>query len=273
VQFSREVSDILGKQDNISDYDDYEFLQAVDAKIDSLAAIVKRVPLTIEIVRSALEMVCAKLPPNDKKEEQFSDSAIWQTAIQLADKYKVYFVTTDGAFFEQAKEGSVAAHNIQVDCERSAGTLSIHRGIASCLAALNEEIPKVDAALIESSIVFHTAALIDIELELEGLKPLGPRTVESRAYALPAGDQIAIDFTVKERCQPIAVDDPRTGAACEIIALGGCYYSPSHAKISSVHVEKIRVSYEKDGSHGYSARYLGLRDKTTPIVRPDYHTA
>jgi predicted nucleic acid-binding protein len=273
VQASREVSDILGKQDAISDCGDGEFLQAVEARIDALAAILKRVPLTIEITRSALEMVYEKLPPNDKKEEQFRDSAIWQTAIQLADKYKVCFVTTDGAFFEQGNEGFEAAQNILADCKRTAGALSLYRGVAPCLAALDEEMPKIDASLIEQSIVRQTEALIDIELEKEGLTHLSPRTVEIRVYALPADDRLAVDFTLREVCQPVSADDPRAGATCEMVALGGCYFSPSQAKVSSVHVEKIRMSHEKEGSSGYSARYLGLRDKTTPIVRPDYHTA
>jgi predicted nucleic acid-binding protein len=196
VQASREVSDILGKQDAISDCGDGEFLQAVEARIDALAAILKRVPLTIEITRSALEMVYEKLPPNDKKEEQFRDSAIWQTAIQLADKYKVCFVTTDGAFFEQGKEGFEAAQNILADCKRTAGALSLYRGVAPCLAALDEEMPKIDASLIEQSIVRQTEALIDIELEKEGLTHLSPRTVEIRVYALPADDRLAVDFTL-----------------------------------------------------------------------------
>src|SRR6476660_2838369 len=59
--------------------------QLVDERLNELAPAIVREPFSVEHAKAALEMVNAKLPPNDKN-QQFKDSAIWQATLSLSQK-------------------------------------------------------------------------------------------------------------------------------------------------------------------------------------------
>jgi hypothetical protein len=95
--------------------------QKVDERIAQLTPLLVREPFTVEHAKAALAMVNAKLPPNGEKNQQFKDSAIWQSVLSLSMRYSTMLVTNDKAFFRERDPAKGLAENLISDCT-SAGT-------------------------------------------------------------------------------------------------------------------------------------------------------
>jgi len=74
--------------------------QSIMEQFKEIAPFLHTVPFTLEHAKAALSRVNGETPPNGPKNQQFKDSAIWEAILELAQTFRVYFVTSDKGFFE-----------------------------------------------------------------------------------------------------------------------------------------------------------------------------
>lgn len=95
-------------------------------RLAELEELIIRIPFTLEHAKSALRRVNEKTQPNDGKNQQFKDSAIWEAILTLLDSYTVHFITKDNGFFKgRDNKTKELADNLQADCYNRGGNVYI----------------------------------------------------------------------------------------------------------------------------------------------------
>src|SRR5207253_7590318 len=100
-----------------------ELEKAVEERFREMESFLARVSFSLEHAKSALNMVNLELPPNSLKNQQFKDSAIWQSLLELSRAFDVFFVTGDKGFFAGRDPKNGLADNLQSDCQRVGGRI------------------------------------------------------------------------------------------------------------------------------------------------------
>ncbi|MDQ3653281.1 MAG: PIN domain-containing protein [Acidobacteriota bacterium] len=79
----------------------HELKKYVEDRLRELSDKFVRVPFTLDHAKSSLQRVMEESPPNGEKDQQFKDSAIWESVLELAKSYEVHFITKDKGFYYQ----------------------------------------------------------------------------------------------------------------------------------------------------------------------------
>jgi hypothetical protein len=96
---------------------DEQILGAIQTRISALETMIVRIPFTHEHAKRALKRVLDEIPPNNPKDQQFKDSAIWEAMLELAGERTVTFVSGDRAFFEGRDYKQGLATALEKECK------------------------------------------------------------------------------------------------------------------------------------------------------------
>lgn len=224
-------------------------------RLAELEDLIIRIPFTLEHAKSALRRVNEKTPPNDGKNQQFKDSAIWEAILTLLDSYIVYFITEDNGFFKgRDNKTEELADNLRTDCYNKGVNVYIYNSIATCLENLQKEVPPLDI----SNIIFKIDSLINHKLRQELLTEVGFQITELAneiSSVLPflteLKDKLALSFELFYNCIDIQNDDSNERKDAVLRIKGSCLYEFHTQTVSNPEVDFERIYWvEPSGELG-----------------------
>jgi hypothetical protein len=243
---------------------------ALQRRLAELQPLIQRVPFTLEDARAALDRVNSELPPNGPKNQQFKDSAIWESILRLSESYAVYFVTTDNGFFDRRpnKNGALAP-TLRNECAAKSLDIQIYSSLASYLETLKIGAPPLDLA--------HLALAIDASIQ-----PEVQHASERRGFALVALMKFDVSPFLTEQLGKLALSfsltyslaeersegDPRQDAT--VLAVGTCAYDMNTGVVSEAQFDRREYSWaDDDGLHKSTDQFLhplSGRFRSTAVV-------
>jgi hypothetical protein len=234
---------------------DSQLETSIDKRLNELEPLIVRVPFTLDHALSALDMVINKTPPNGMKDQQFKDSAIWQSILTLSTQYSVLFVTNDHGFFDGRKSSSGLAAPLRSQCESASVQVELFDNIADCLKLLRGEEPSLDKAeiisLIDPQILPEIIACTQKTVELVG--PLIDHKIE---VFQTEDERFAVDFSVVHTYVPTNPEKWDQHGEFLLVADGTCYFDPVNQLITQVYLNGIDVKWNSKTGRGVSVRSL-----------------
>lgn len=220
---------------SIPSADDIE--EGARARLRELEPYFLRVPFTLEHANSALDRVNSGLPPNNPKNQQYKDSAIWEAVLVLARTYRVYFITNDNGFYKSPeKPPRGLADSLAEECKNIGGVVRLYRDISSCLEDLqadvapldhDEVVPAIERVILPSFLEAAAAA--------RNFKLTGGRIGSSLSpFAMEKPDELAITFDLSYRLSDDAGDDDIKRLDASLTARGSCFYHQASKEVSSI---------------------------------------
>jgi len=231
---------------------------AFQKHIDSLAPLLLRDPLTMAQVRSALSMVNAKVPPNDKH-QQFKDSLIWQSVLGLAARHELHFVVNDAAFFEGKNPKNRLAQNLIDDCARNGVEVNAYGSLRDCLGMIAEGEPNLNTGLVLSLILPEVVQKLEADSTVSNWVLGKLARQEITGFKTDEANRVAVDYRLSFKARSHADGLGRT-----VHVHGSCYFDPSGPRTLEHHVQNVTILW-KSGAVTRSFRdyYAGA-----PIPRP-----
>jgi hypothetical protein len=137
---TRWLEQLAGQPLRGSAFDETAISHGIEQRWQELAPVVKRLPLSLKIVRAALDRVIKKVPPAERS-EQFRDCCVWEQAVQMADQCEVHLVTSDGDFYEKGNLSLGLALPLRDDAAKLRHSITLHRTVADCVKLLEQAVP------------------------------------------------------------------------------------------------------------------------------------
>lgn len=239
------VEMLVGWVDDFAVPTDETFKASAEERLRELEDLLKRVPFDFEQAKAALQRVMNETPPNGPKRQQYKDSVIWESVLELSRDYTVHFVTEDGDFFEAGNSGKVLASNLKEDCNVNDREVFVHNGLESYLQSLRETVPPLDRqrlgdeierALIQELRQFAT----DKDFELDSLvdAPISAFLTENM-------NVLALSFELIHRASVVLKSGEEIAA--RLITRGECSYNLRDKAVSDVRKDSIQL-LDTDGN-------------------------
>ena len=242
--------------------DEAEIKSAVQARITELDSLFHRVDFTWEHAQSALKRINEKSPPNNNN-QQFKDSVIWETILELLSSYVVHFVTKDDAFYKDRKPKiNSLAKNLLSDCNKRGGIVYIYPDMASCLKVLQEDVPPLDLnSLIVKIDSYINSKLLKRDLAMDVGFEVGCLAVELSSvspFFTENQEELALTFELCYQCYDVENTgiDERTNAVLKV--KGDCLYKIDNQVISDIDMDFQRIRWDESNGElgGRGAVYL-----------------
>jgi hypothetical protein len=171
--------------------------ELVAGRLNDLEPILVRVPFILDHARAALEMVLKKEPPNGPKHQQYKDSAIWQSVVQLGQKYRVQFITSDNGFRQNRNEKcNDLARNLRDECSRSQSEVTLFADVGSCLQSITKDTTDFDADRFISIVFPAIYSSLNSEGRKNGFDCGRLLRGRCKAFQTQVANQLAVDYEV-----------------------------------------------------------------------------
>jgi hypothetical protein len=239
------------------------FETKVDERLEELSRVLAREAFTLEHARAALQMVIAKVPPNQDK-QQFKDSAIWQAVLSLSRRYEVSLLTRDKSFFRDKDPAKGLARNLLDDCIRIGSTVLAYCDIAPYLDALRGDVPEFDRGRVTHLIIEAVRPLVTAQAKAYLSEPTEVLGDNISAFRTEKPDRLALDYTITFRLDPLPTESnlPRTDSRA--VVHGSTYYLPQEDSLTEHYIQRVAV--KSPGS--LVARSFKDYDGSFPFPRP-----
>ena len=135
------ITAVMGEREEVHLPTEEEVQSAIAERLEALESVTIKVPFTLEHAKAALTRVNEGSPPNGPKNQQFKDSAIWESVLELARSYSVHLVTKDTGFYKGHDTRQGLASELRDECEVQGSSLHLHDSLASVLLALKAISP------------------------------------------------------------------------------------------------------------------------------------
>jgi PIN domain len=271
----RTVLILTGAADDYRVPSEADFESSAIKRLDELQPLIKRVPFTLEHAKSALKRVNDESPPNNSKNQQFKDSAIWEAVLQLSESFAVHLGTEDKGFFEGRDYRGGLAKVLRDDCEARERCVFVYPDLKSLLSALRETVPALETAALAQTI----SDAIRSEVTNFGL---------SKDYGISGMRAFSISPFLTERSEVLAIGFEITYEALDLMdsssdwtdyvkAKGDCLYSLSEKTVTNPRIGSIeyrKSSGETVGPKGQTTIFgvggitLGRKQKTYSLKTP-----
>lgn len=236
--------------------------EEIENRMVELDDFIFRLPFTLDVAKRSLRKVVDEISPNSKNREQFRDTAIWESIIDQANRFDIYFVTKDTDYYEGRKFENGLALALAKEAGEKGMNLCVFSEIGPCIEKLRAEMPSMDKSklltLISASIEEHTTGKADdrgFQIgEIEG--------GEIKAFFTEDPDKVALDFSVIYRLEDLKADVEvlRDNATLKID--GSCAYIPSTNEIKEFLPNSDHFAWteneEAKGSKNVYARVGGI---------------
>ena len=118
---SKKLIDQLPNQDDI--------LNSINERINELSSLLIDHTHSQSEFEGALEMVIKSTPPNSEKNQQYKDSLIWQSILNLCREFRVIFITEDKGFFEDRDYDKGLNYSLNETVKFNEYPLEIHHSL------------------------------------------------------------------------------------------------------------------------------------------------
>ena len=129
---------IMGKLNELVLPSDAELDKAAKKIFERYENLITRVKIEDEHLRSSLNMLIEKVPPNSDKNQQYKDCVIWQQSKSLLKNDNVIFITNDNGFYENRK-GNILAESLALDLKTFSTNLIIKRDLQSAVDEIHKK--------------------------------------------------------------------------------------------------------------------------------------
>lgn len=212
--------------------DDLE--KCAHCRLDELAPLLTPLATTMDHYQGALARVMNETPPNNEKNQQYKDSLIWESVMELSQRGPVYLVTYDGKFFGGEKDGDRKrlADPLAAEIQQSGNCVKVYNDLAHLLDDLKAVAPEkvvaseFDIMQLVPAIGVATAFVFDEYAKKYQLQ-LG--TIESAmdrhhliAFSTNSPNQVSIKFELARPASAVAIDD-RPEVSGYVVLLGTCF--------------------------------------------------
>jgi predicted nucleic acid-binding protein len=245
---------LMGKRDNYRIPSEQEFNDRIDARFFELRQLIKKVPFTFNHAQGALKKIMAELPPNGEKYQQFKDSAIWESLLELAQDKSVYFITGDRDFFKDKDLSKGLADNLAREAE---GRIKIFLGIDEYLKQEKQCIPAIDESDISGKIDLAIKDTVTERSAAASYRIVALDKAQISLFLTQTHNVFAADFELSYRIKNAQMpthDRPDTGL---LKVTGSAAYSLPEAEVKNISLTKIFALTESgEPIAGVGATYL-----------------
>ncbi|ADQ13715.1 PIN domain-containing protein [Halanaerobium hydrogeniformans] len=155
------IEKLIGSRDeyNLPSIEDFE--QAVEDRIEELKEKIFEIPFKFSHAKGALGRVMDETAPNSYKNQQFKDSAIWESILEISKKYNIIFITEDKSFFKNRSYNKGLASNLEEEVKKNRTNIRIYHSIEDYLKEIKQNPPKLN----EHKIIKLIEKLLTPEIE------------------------------------------------------------------------------------------------------------
>ena len=239
---------IMGERDDYRVPSEEEIVTRVQGRLVQLDDLLLRVPLTLEHARGALRRVQEESPPNGSKNQQFKDSVIWETVLELANSNVVDLVSQDGGFFENRVFSKGLSMNLRRECDERRISVRLFPDLRSYLNSLREEVPGYNtlrvAQILNESILPELTVYADLkEIEIGTLFEQGlAANLTERLNTLA----ITFEFTYEASDKELSMGQQNSTDRVKVV--GSTYFNYVLEELSDIRLEEVGY-YRSNGEY------------------------
>ena len=253
----RLIEQLMGSRDDFRVPPVDQFVTRVESRLAELGKFIHKTEFRLNHAKAALRRVLEESPPNGYKNQQFKDSAIWESILELAKDAEVDFVTEDKAFFQDQKPSYCLASNLLEDCKSVPGNIRVFYKLPNYLKAIREELPPFDKEKVVKKIDQSIIAGLSERAVDRGYKlgDISKSTV--LAFLTEKPEVIAIEFEIYYSASEVLI--PESGGVTEatLIVKGSCGCNITTYKVSDVQFDNINMmSKEGESIASYGNIFL-----------------
>lgn len=224
-------------------------IAAVDHRLLELRRVVEELPLTLDLVRSALDRVVRGSPPNSGKNEQFRDSLILEMALAAGRSRDVHFVTRDKGFFQEHKLEKGPAAEILSQISVGKISLSIYADLAECAKRLAPTAPEIE----KEQALHQIAEAVAAEVRLTSEQRLfSPSLIQAEKLILNPTKEpgvLSASFDLLYELESLPQGETLGRKEARLHVLGDCYYDYRRNVVSDASLDQLAFSWhESDGT-------------------------
>lgn len=244
----RLVEQLMGSRDDYKVPTTDEFATRVDSRLSELDTLIHRTDFSIGHAKSAMSRVLEESPPNGYKNQQFKDSAIWESILELANETDVDFVTEDKAFFQDGKPSKGLASNLITDSQNKSGKIRVFSELSEYLKVVKKEMPPLD----NKKIIEEIDKLINSDLYRRAVDQrykLGDISNSAmKAFLTEQPKIVAIEFEITYFASGVVM--PETGGIIEayLVVKGSCECNTTLYQVTDIDLESISMVAKDGGS-------------------------
>jgi len=258
----RLIEQLMGSRDDYQVPTSDQFVTRVDSRLTELGELIHKTDFTLNHAKSAMRRVLEESPPNSYKNQQFKDSVIWESIIELGNMCDVDFVTEDKGFFQDSKPQNGLASNLAEDCKSVSGKIRVFYEVSNYLKEIKEELPAFDR---EKVVMKINESIIDRLAERavdKGYKfgDIGKSTVQ--AFLTEKPEFIAIEFEISYSTSEVLIPDSGVITEATLFVKGNCGYNITNYEVTDVQFDRIYM-LSKDGENIPSYDNVFLRGSFT----------
>jgi hypothetical protein len=135
----------MGKRDDYRVPTLEELKRRGEDRLSELKELVMFTEFTLKHAKSALLRVIDETPPNRPGNQQFKDSAVWESILEIAQKGEVHFITKDTGFFQDGKPEKGLAQNLAEERKKLKNNIYIYPDLKKYLRKVWKELPPIDS--------------------------------------------------------------------------------------------------------------------------------
>jgi hypothetical protein len=234
------LEQLTGRPLGRSAFDEAAIRHGIEQRWQELAPVIERLPLSMDIVRAALDRVIKRIPPAERSEE-FRDCCVWEQAVRMAGQCEVHLVTSDGDFYEKGNPQSVLTTALHDQAATLSHSIVLHRTVAECVKSLEEAVPIRN----ESELAQTISAYVEPELKkiaAERNFELGSLTRFS-VKSFPTDKPTAIAISYELTYELTDQNTPQQRSSASVTAYGNCTFDPIARTISDLRPDRETFSW------------------------------
>lgn len=239
----KSLEQLMGVRDDYKVPEEVDFENRAKERIEELEPFIKRISLTLDLVRFALIRVMEETPPNGIKNQQFKDSVIWEHILQLAEEGNVDFVTEDKGFFKDRNPQKGLADNLLEDVEGTKGEIRVFNELSDYLKDLKEETPEFNIVNTANNIHNVLWKELNDKANSKGYKLLQHIDSQINVFLTEKPDILALEFILSYSTESVMLPGSDESIVATQKVKGDCKYSLSKEEVTDI---KYDIIYLED---------------------------
>jgi hypothetical protein len=239
----RTIEILVGRRSSYTLPSEEDLKNVVEERIQELSELIINIPFKLEHAKRALDRVNLDAPPNNQKNQQFKDSAIWEAVLELAESYSVFFVTDDKGFFKDRNPSEGLAPSLIDECQRENFSISVYNSLKDCLKTLQEVPPPIDLEKIAKSIELLIKDQVEKAADEKNFSLSSMMKHQITPFVTEKIDTLALNFAITFHLKEQAESTESERLEPTITATGECSYDINKNSPSDVRFDTIETRW------------------------------
>lgn len=239
---TRLLEQLAGQSLGRNPLDEAVLRHGIEQRWQELAPVIEKLPLSMDVVRQALDRVIRGIPPS-KQSEQFRDCCVWEQAVQMAAQCEVHLVTSDKDFYEKRDFSEGLATELRDHAAKLSHPILLHRTVEDWVKSLEQAAPI--GIEDERDLAQKIAAYVEPELKKKAAErnfELG-RLATFFLKSFPTNKPTAIAISYELTYEMMDQNTPQQRSSATVTAYGDCALDPTTRTISDVRPDRETFSW------------------------------